>query len=216
MVTESTISLSPASHHRWGVFWLSVIFIFVPWRLLGSFFWAYLRGVPGSRRGYVGVAPATWGSAQDLGPSFCPWGALWFSVVLIPWRLLCSVVFGYSWGVFILLLPFFSSSWGPSSSSSPSGIMVAKGYSSWPPILGGSSSLAIPPSVTREVQDVSSLVAPPLAIVRALPLTINSHPSLLGSSRDVSGGAAFPPLHPLGLFLHYRYCKCSCAPGHDH
>jgi len=110
MVTESTISLSPASRHRWGVFWLSVIF--VPWRLLGSFFWAYLRGVPGSRRGYVGVAPATWGSAQDLGPSFCPWGALWFSVVLIPWRLLCSVVFGYSWGVFILLFPFFSSSWG--------------------------------------------------------------------------------------------------------
>ncbi len=53
--------------------------------------------------------------------------------------------------------------------------------------------MAIPPSVTREVQDVSSLAATPLTNVRVLPLMISSHPSLLGSSRDVSGGAASPP-----------------------
>ncbi len=53
--------------------------------------------------------------------------------------------------------------------------------------------MAIPSSVTREVQDVSSLVATPRTNVRALPLTVSSHPSLLGSSRDVSGGAASPP-----------------------
>jgi hypothetical protein len=54
--------------------------------------------------------------------------------------------------------------------------------------------MAIPPSVTREVQDVSSLAATPLTNVRVLPLTVSSHPSLLGSSRDVLGGAASPPL----------------------
>jgi hypothetical protein len=74
------------------------------------------------------------------------------------------------------------------------GLWGPTGYSSWPPILGGSASLAIPPSVTREVQDVSSLMAPHLAIVRALPLTVNSHPtSLLGSSRVVSRVVRHPP-----------------------
>ena len=32
-------------------------------------FWAYVWGIPGSRRGYIGVAPATWGSEGDLAPS---------------------------------------------------------------------------------------------------------------------------------------------------
>jgi hypothetical protein len=68
----------------------------------------------------------------------------------------------------------------------------------WPPILGGSASMAIPPSVTREVQGVSSLVATHLTNVRVLPLTISSHPSLLGSSRNVLGGVASPPPAPAG------------------
>ena len=41
----------------------------------------------------------------------------------------------------------------------------------------------------------------PLTNVRALSLTVFSHPSLLGSSWNVSGGAASPPLLPLGLIL---------------
>ena len=83
---------------------------------------------------------------------------------------------------------------GSPFSSSPVGIMVAMaGSSSWLPILGGSASLAIPPSVTHEIQDELSLAAPPLTNVGALPLTVDSHPSLLGSSQDVSGGATSPP-----------------------
>jgi hypothetical protein len=54
--------------------------------------------------------------------------------------------------------------------------------------------MAIPPSVTHEVQDVSSLAATPLTNVRVLPLTVSSHPSLLGSSWDALGGGASP--HP--------------------
>ncbi len=53
--------------------------------------------------------------------------------------------------------------------------------------------MAISLSVTHEVQDVSSLAATPLTNGRVLPLMVLSHPSLLGSSRDVSGGAASPP-----------------------
>jgi hypothetical protein len=68
-----------------------------------------------------------------------------------------------------------------------------------PPVLGGSASLSIPSSVTCEVQDVSSLAAIPLTNVRVLPLMVSSHPSLLGSSQDVSDGAASPPLLPLDL-----------------
>ena len=44
-------------------------------------------------------------------------------------------------------------------------------------------------------------MATPLPNVRVLPLTVDSHPSLLGSSSDVLGGAASPPLLPLGLIL---------------
>ena len=91
---------------------------------------------------------------------------------------------------------------GSSFSSSSIGIMRAKaGSSRLPPVLGGSASSAIPPSVPCEVQVVSSLVATPLTNVRVLPLTVSSHPSLLGSSRDVSRGAAPPPGLPLGLVL---------------
>jgi hypothetical protein len=63
-----------------------------------------------------------------------------------------------------------------------------------PPILGGSASTAIPPSVTHEVQDVSSLMATSFTNVRVLPLAVSSHPSLLGSSRDALGVGASP--HP--------------------
>jgi hypothetical protein len=77
-------------------------------------------------------------------------------------------------------------------SSSPVGITEAIGSYYQPPFGGGSASLAIPPTVTCEVWGVSSLVAPPLTVVRALSLTVDLHPSLLGSSWDVSGGAAFP------------------------
>jgi hypothetical protein len=45
---------------------------------------------------------------------------------------------------------------------------------------------------------VSSLEAPPLTGVRALPLTVDLHPSLLGYNQDVWGGAAFPPPAPAG------------------
>jgi hypothetical protein len=67
-----------------------------------------------------------------------------------------------------------------------------------PPFGGGVASLAIPLTVTREVKGVSSLVAPPLTVVRALPLMVmvNLHPSLLGSSQDVLGGEASPPPAP--------------------
>ena len=67
-----------------------------------------------------------------------------------------------------------------------------------PSVWGGSASSAIPPSVPCEVQDVSSLVATSLTNVRALPLTVSSHPSFLGSSWDVLGGAASPPPAPAG------------------
>ena len=91
---------------------------------------------------------------------------------------------------------------GSSFSSSSIGIMRAKaGSSHQPPVLEGSASLAIPPSVPCEVQVASSLVATPLTNVRVLPLTVSSHPSLLGSSRDVSSGVASPPRLPLGLVL---------------
>ena len=63
-----------------------------------------------------------------------------------------------------------------------------------PPVLGGSASMAIPLSVTHEVQDVLSLAATPLPNVRVLPLTVSSYPSLLGSSWDALGGGA--SLHP--------------------
>jgi hypothetical protein len=97
---------------------------------------------------------------------------------------------------------------GSSFSSSPVGIMKATtGLLHQPPILGGSASMAIPPSVTSEVQDVSSLAATPLTNVRVLPLMVSSHPSLLGSSRNVSGGVASPPLLPLGLVL-----QCLLSP----
>ena len=72
------------------------------------------------------------------------------------------------------------------------------GSSYQPPVWGGSASLASPPSVPCEVQVASSLVATPLTNVSVLPLTVSSHPSLLGSSRDVSRGAASPPPAPTG------------------
>ena len=37
-------------------------------------------GFPKSKRGYIGVAPATWGSAEDLTPSFCLWGTPWLCI----------------------------------------------------------------------------------------------------------------------------------------
>ena len=60
--------------------------VFVTWQIMCSVFWVYLLGVHVSRQGYIRVAPATWGSsAGDLAPSFCLWGVLWFSVVVVPW-----------------------------------------------------------------------------------------------------------------------------------
>ena len=49
-------------------------------------------------------------------------------------------------------------------------------------VLGGSASLAIPLSVTCEVQDASSLMVTPLTNAMVLPLLVSSYPSLLGSS----------------------------------
>ena len=39
-----------------------------------------LAGFPKSNRGYIGVAPATWGLAEDLTPSFCLWGTPWLCI----------------------------------------------------------------------------------------------------------------------------------------
>ncbi len=154
----------------------------------------------------VWVVPATRGhtprgSPGDLTPPILQWGVNWLSVIFIP----CSSIpsFWRQHGG-----PSFSSSPSPhhhGGSSNPSshypchhggssfssfsiGIMRAlAGSLHWQPVLGGSASTAIPPSVTHEVQDVSSLVATPLANVRVLPLSVSSHPSLLGSSRGAVG-----------------------------
>ena len=157
-----------------------------------------------------------WGLAVNFAPSILQWGANWLPVIFIPGSLLCSIVLASSWGAFILLSsppsPCHHGGSSTPSSHSPCyhggssfpfsvGIMRAKaGSSHRPPVLGGSASMAIPPSVTHEVQDVSSLVATPtpLTNVRVLPLMADSHPGLLGSSRDVSGGAASPPSAPAG------------------
>ena len=53
------------------------------------------------------------------------------------------------------------------------------------------------------------LAATPLTNVRVLPLTVSSCPILLGSSRNVLGGAASPPMFPLGLVL-----QCLLPPPH--
>ncbi len=104
---------------------------------------------------------------------------------------------------------------GSSFSSSPVGIMRATaGLLHWLPILGGSASMAIPPSVTCEVQDVSSLVATPLTNVRVLPLMVSSHPSLLGSSWGVLGGVASPPPCSRWISFYSVYCPrpvCGCG-----
>ena len=149
------------------------------------------------------VAPTPWGLTVDFAPSILQWGANWLSAIFIPGPLLCYVVLVSSWGGFIISSSHSPRHRGGSSFSSSSiGIMKGKaGLSYRPPVLGGSASTAIPPSVTHEVQNVSSLAATPLTNVRVLPLTVNSHPSLLGSSRDVSGGVTPPPLLPLGLIL---------------
>ena len=150
-----------------------------------------------------------WGSPGDLAPPILQWGANWLSVFFIPGTLLFSVVLASAWW------PSFSSSPSPchhGKSSTPSShspchrggssfsfssagiVRATAGSLHWPPVLGGSASTAIPPSVTHEVQDVSSLAATPFTNVRVLPLTVSSRPSLLGSSRDALGGGASP--HP--------------------
>jgi hypothetical protein len=104
---------------------------------------------------------------------------------------------------------------GSSFSSSSIGIVRAMaGLLHRPPVLGGSASTAIPPSVTREVQDVSSLAATPLTNVRVLPPMASSHFSQLGSSRDVSGGVAPPPCSRWVLLFCSVYCPhpvCGCS-----
>jgi len=47
----------------------------------------------------------------DLALSILSWGALWLPGIFIPRPLLCSVLLASSWGAFILLLSFSSSSW---------------------------------------------------------------------------------------------------------
>ncbi len=56
--------------------------------------------------------PATWDLAGNLAPSFCLWGVLWFSIILVPRQLLCSATWAYSWEVFFLLLSFWFVLWG--------------------------------------------------------------------------------------------------------
>ena len=160
------------------------------------------------------MAPATkgptpWGSPGDLAPSILQWGVSWLSVIFNPGKLLCSVVLASAWEVFLLLLSFSSSSrgsstpsshfpchcgWSSFSSSSVGTMRATAGSLHRPPVLGGSASTAISPSVTHEVQDISSLTATSLTNVRVLPLAVSSHPSLLGSSRDALGVGASP--HP--------------------
>ena len=102
---------------------------------------------------------------------------------------------------------------GSSFSSSSIGIMRATaGSSHRPTVLGGSASWAIPPSVTCEVRDVSSLAATPLPNVRVLPLAVSSHPSLRGSIQDVSGGTASPPPRSRWVsFYSVYYPVCGCS-----
>ena len=126
MVTESTISLSPASRHRWGVFWLSVIF--VPCRLLGSFFWAYLRGVPKSRRGYVGVAPVPRGvRSKTSGPPFVHGERFGSSLSSSPGGFSVPLFLHTHGGSSFSSFPSSRHRGGSSSSSSLSGIMGAHG-----------------------------------------------------------------------------------------
>ncbi len=102
---------------------------------------------------------------------------------------------------------------GSSFSSSPVGDMRSMGSSYLPPCLGGSASLAIPPSVSCEDQGVSSLAAPRLTVVRALPLMVDLHPSLLGFGQAAVGGAAPPPCSHWVLSCSV-YCPCPvCSYG---
>jgi len=127
--------------------------------------------VGGSRikkRIYQWVVPATRDLAGDLLPSFCLWGAVLVFVAIVPWPLLRSVVWVYLWGA----LASTRHHGGYSFSSSP-GVVHS------PPLQLGLGRhgifistvhsvffffLAIPPSVTHEVQDVLSLAVTPLTV----------------------------------------------------
>jgi hypothetical protein len=56
-------------------------------------------------------ASATWDLAGNLVPSFCLRGALWFSIIVVPWRLFCSAAWAYSWGAIFPLLSFWFALW---------------------------------------------------------------------------------------------------------
>jgi hypothetical protein len=106
--------------------------------------------VPGSRRGYIVGAPATWDLSSNLAISFCLWGALWFSIVVVSWQFLYSAVWTFSCGVFFVLLSFWLHCGGSSFSSSPVEVTGAMG-SLHQPCLGGSACLAIALTVSRKV-----------------------------------------------------------------
>jgi hypothetical protein len=53
---------------------------------------------PGSRRGYIWVAPTPLGMTGNLAPSFCLWGVFWLSVVFVPWLLQHSFFWAYLGG----------------------------------------------------------------------------------------------------------------------
>ena len=152
--------------------------------------------------------------------------ALASAIIFIPGQLLCSVVLASAWGAFLLLLSFSSSSWGVfntllSFSSSLCWdfllLLFHWDYEGHGRIIalatcfGGLCFYSV--SVTHEVQDVSSLAATSLTNVRVLPLMVSSHPSLLGSSRDVLGGAAPPPCSRWVLFFSVYCPRSACGCG---
>jgi hypothetical protein len=78
-------------------------------------------------------------------------------------------------GGLLLLLSFLLASWNIFIPPLTIGVAEAMGSYYRPPLGGGSASVAISPTVTCEVQGVSSLAAPPLTVVRALLLMVDLH-----------------------------------------
>ena len=201
-----------------SVFWISVVF--VPWPLLRSVFWAYLCGVGGPRiqkrihRGgacHIGFGRRPRTLLLSMGGALvlhcrCPLAAPAFHhlCVLVGGLQLLLGIMGYLHSPPLLLLGIVGDLHSPPLpiGNGSREIFISAAH------FGGFCFFCHSSISHSWFQDVSPLGATPLPLTFVEAPTVTLHPSLLGSSWDVLGGVAFPPLSLLGLVLQRLLLHC--------